>query len=285
MSGGYRPAPYRLLTITEPKRRLIAAAPVRDRVVHHAVHRVLAPRLDSNLVPQTYACRTDRGAHRALLAFVAGLRRNCYLLHLDIRRYFPSIDRAILLELMARRIKDRRVLALLQVIADSGAGIYSRPDVVAFLGFEPDPPPPGCGLPIGNLTSQWWGNHYLSGLDHFVMRELHSPFYQRYMDDFVLMDRDAAILERARESIAAWLWRERRLVLKNPEAPVRASTATVTYLGHRVNRAGVRPRRETVRRFEHRLTELVLRGDIETVERSVASYRGVLGLRRPRRDC
>lgn len=283
VAGAYIPAPYRLLRITAPKRRLIAAAPVRDRVVHHAVHRVLAPRLDPGLCAQTYACLEGRGLHRALLAFVAGLRRHRFLLHLDVRRYFPSIDRAVLLEVMARKIKDQQVLALLATIADSGAGIYAAPGVAAFLGFEAGFPPPGCGLPIGNLTSQWWGNHYLAGLDHFVLRELRPGLYQRYMDDFVLMNDDRTALEQARVAIAGWLARERRLTLKDPAAPVRATNGEVLYLGHRVTRAGTRPQATTLQRFERRVCALVQRGDVETIERSVASYAGVLGLRRRRR--
>jgi RNA-directed DNA polymerase len=285
VADAYAPAPYRLLQITAPKRRLIAAARVRDRVVHHAVHRVLAPRLDAGLCDHTYACLPGRGLHRALLAFVAGLRRRRYLLHLDVRAYFPSIDRAILIDLMARRVKDRRVLALLATIAGSGAGIYRAPGVAEFLGFAPDFPPPGCGLPIGNLTSQWWGNHYLSGLDHFVMRELRAPFYQRYMDDFVVMHDDAGRLGEIRQAIAGWLATERRLTLKDPQARVQRCDGEVLYLGHRLSRAGIRPRGEALRRFTRRVSELVVGGDAEQIERSVASYRGVLGLRRRSREC
>ena len=279
-SGEYAPAPYRLLRITTPKRRLIAAASVGDRVVHHAVHRVLAPLLDPGLAAQTYACLPGRGLHRALLAFVAGLRRHRYLVHLDIRAYFPSVDRGILMEVMARRVKDGRALALLGTIAESGAGIYGAPGVPEFLGLAPGFPPAGCGLPIGNLTSQWWGNHYLAGLDHFVMRELKAPFYQRYMDDFVLMGDDAWALERQREAIARWLATERRLALKDPGAAVRGCADEALYLGQWVSRAGWWPRGETIRRFERRVRGLVAAGDVEAVERSVASYRGVLGLRR-----
>jgi len=146
--------------------------------------------------------------------------------------------------------------------------------------LEPGFPPDGCGLPIGNLTSQWWGNHYLAGLDHFVQRELRAPFYQRYMDDFALMGDDAGELEQRRDAIAAWLATERRLVLKDPAAPVRACAGEVLYLGQRLSPAGWRPRGETLRRFERRIRDLVARGDVESVERSVASYRSVLGLRR-----
>jgi RNA-directed DNA polymerase len=276
LAGSYRPGEYRLVPIREPKHRLIAAAPVRDRVIHHGVHRVLAPLLDPGLVGSTYACLEGRGGHRAVLAFVAALRRHRYVVMLDVRHYFLSIDRAILMDLMARRIKDRRLLGLLRTIADSGDGLYRSCGVPEFLGLEPGFPPWGCGLPIGNLTSQWWGNHYLSGLDHFATRELRLPRYQRYMDDLALFSDSRAALEEARGEIGAWLGRERRLRLKHPQARVRSTRGRFTYLGYRVARAGVEPTREALRRMQRRVSELVLRGDAVSVRRSLASYRGVL---------
>lgn len=276
-AGAYRPGPFRLLLIRRPKRRLIAAAPVRDRVVHHAVHGLLAPLLDRGLVERTYACLPGRGSHRALLAFVAAMRRHRYLLALDVRHYFLSIDREILLEGMARKIKDRRLLALLRIIADSGEGLYAGPEARELLGLAPGFPPPGCGLPIGNLTSQWWGNHYLSGLDHFVQRRLKVPCYQRYMDDLTLFADSRSFLVEAREAVGEWLERERRLALKDPRAEPRSTAGRLTYLGHRVSRAGVAPTREGLRRMEERLRELVLRGDGERLERSLAAFRGVMG--------
>ena len=121
-AGTYRPGPYRLSWIKEPKRRLIAAAPVRDRVVHHAVHRVVAPRLDRSFVESTFACLPDRGSHRAVLCFQRGLRRHRYVLMLDVRRYFLSIDHQRLLAILARKLKDRRLLDLFGGVSASFAG-------------------------------------------------------------------------------------------------------------------------------------------------------------------
>jgi hypothetical protein len=274
-TSAYRHGPYKLLYLHEPKRRLIAAARIRDRIVHHAVHRALSPHLDRSLIDTTYACLPGRGSHRAVLRLVRELRRRRYLLMLDVRHYFLSIDRGILLDLMARRLKDRRLLELLRVIADSGEGIFREPGVAEFLGLDPDFPPPGCGLPIGNLTSQWWGNHYLSGLDHFVKRELKIPHYQRYLDDLTLLADSRSQLEEAREAIANWLGHERRLKLKHPNAAVRDTGGRVTYLGYRISRAGVRPSASMLKRMEQRIGEQVLDGDPETIEHALASYRGV----------
>lgn len=275
-SGAYRPRPYRLVAIHEPKRRLIAAADVRDRVVHHAVHRVVASRLDRGLVEHTYACLPGRGSHRALLAFQRAQRRYSFVLHLDIRHYFLSIDRAILLDLMARRIKDRRLLDLLRTIAESGDGLYDARAVRSWLGLDPGFPPPGCGLPIGNLTSQWWGNQYLSGLDHCVKRDLKIPHAQRYMDDVTLFANSRARLVEARGAVGEWLARERRLRLKKPNAAVRSTDRRALYLGHWVDRGAIHPAPEAHRRARQRLARHLAAGDLERFERALASYRGIL---------
>ncbi len=276
-AGAYAPAGYRLKVIFEPKRRLIAAAPVRDRVVHHAVHRLLAPRLDRRLVDTTFACREGYGNHRAVLAFLAALRRHRWVLLLDLRHYFLSVDRGILVDrVMGGRLKDRPLLELLRTIAESGAGLYRHPAVVGFLGLEAGFPPAGCGLPIGNLTSQWWGNQYLADFDHFVKRDLKVPHYQRYMDDVTLFGDSARGLERARDAAAGWLAGERRLRFKAPAARPRSTGGRFTYLGYRVSRAGIEPTREVIARMRRRLSAVVRDRSRETVERSVASYMGLL---------
>lgn len=272
----YRPGPYRLLLIQEPKRRLIAASSVRDRVVHHAVHRVVAPRLDRGLVEHTYACLPGRGSHRALLAFQGALRRYRWVLQLDIRHYFLSIDRDILMTLMEQRIKDRHALRLLRCIADSGARLYDPPDVRRLLGLEEAYPPPGRGLPIGNLTSQWWGNHYLSGLDHFIKRQLKIPHAQRYMDDTTLFADSRQQLEEAREALGEWLGAERRLRLKKPNAEIRSTRRQTLYLGHRVDRHGMRRSQKAMQRARRRLARHVVNGSPDELEQAAMSYRGVL---------
>ncbi len=273
--GTYEPQGYRLLLLRAPKRRLIAAAPVRDRVVHHAVHRQLAPRLDPRLIATTYACLPGRGSHRAVLAFLAALRSHRFALCLDVRHYFLTIDRRILMDLMRRSLKDARLLRLLRTIMESGARLYQQPEVMEYLGLPPGFPPPGSGLPIGNLTSQWWGNHYLSGLDHFVKRDLRVPHYQRYMDDLTLFADSRPQLAEAREAVAHWLWQKRRLRLKHPSSEPRSTRRRFTYLGFRVSRAGLSPTRDLLRRLQRRVAQVVLHGDSERIARSIAAYQGI----------
>ena len=275
--GSYRPGPYRLLVVREPKTRVVAAAPVADRVVHHALHRVLAPLLDRGLIDTTYACLPGRGVHRAVIRFLAALREHRFALLLDVRHYFLTIDRRLLADLMARKLKDRRLLELLGVVLDSGTGLYQRPDVARLLHLPPGTPAAGCGLPIGNLTSQWWGNHYLSGLDHYLKRTLKLPHVQRYMDDITLFSDSRTQLIEARSQVARWLADERHQTLKHPQAPVRPTTTSFRYLGYRISRQGIDPGREPLRRMRRRLRWLALNDTPEALGRSLTSYRGLLG--------
>ncbi|MBF0108657.1 MAG: RNA-directed DNA polymerase [Magnetococcales bacterium] len=273
----YTPSGYRLKMIHEPKRRLVAAAPVRDRIVHHAIYRVLSPLLDPGLIRETWACLPGRGSHRAQIACMGAMARFSWRLALDIRHYFPSIDHTLLMErVMARRIKDRRLLELLAIICRSGDGLYRQPEIGTFLGFPPGFPPVGCGLPIGNLTSQWQANHYLSGLDHHVKRILKIPAYHRYMDDMIFFSNSHDQLRETREAVAIWLWDHRRLHLKHPHTAIHTTKRPVTWLGKRISATTINPSRRQIRKMQCRIMTLIRQGDEATIRHSVASYRGVL---------
>ncbi len=271
----YHHGSYRLFFVREPKVRLIAAASVRDRVVHHAVHQILSPLMDPSLIHTTFACLPERGTHRAAIHFMNALRSFDYALMLDIRHYFLSIDRNILMTLMQRKIKDSRILELLQNIADSGAYIYQIKKVKQELNLPRDFPPPECGLPIGNLTSQWWGNHYLSGLDHFIKRDLKIPHMQRYMDDLALFHNSKKRLKKASSTLKTWLMNERRLYLKEPFAEVRSSRGKFNYLGFRITRGGITPSRKLMIKMRRRLKHIADKGDAELLKRSIESYKGI----------
>jgi len=268
--GDYRPGSYRLIKIRDPKRRVVAAAPVRDRIVHHALHRVLAPRLNRSFSDQSYACLEGRGSHRAVLRFRGELRRYRWVLSLDIRRYFYSVDRAILRALLFRRLPEPKLRGLLGRIIASGAGLYDRADVVDWLGWD-QPNPTGRGLPIGNLTSQWWGNLYLDGLDHYAQRVLRVPSYQRYMDDFTLFANGRSDLLGLRDRIANWLREQRSLELKDPGARPRRCSGSHLYLGYRVSPGGIEPGP----RMRARAPALIARraGEPEKLRASLAALR------------
>ena len=273
LTGAYRPGPYHLLEIRDPKPRLIAVASVGDRVVHRSIYDVLAPRFNRSFITDSYACLSGRGSHRAVLRFRELLRRHRYLVHLDIRRYFPSVDHEILLGLLAPRLRDRRITALLETILASGDRLYRRPRVVAFYGRGEDERP--RGLPIGNLTSQWWGNLYLDGLDHFAKRELGVRGWTRYMDDVVAFANDRATLRRWRREIETWLWDERRLRLNAHKGHIRPADLPQTYLGYRISRQGHDLGPKAVRRFRRQVA-IRAKGDPESFRRGLAAWRGTM---------
>lgn len=248
--GSYRPGRYRSFHIREPKRRLISAAPYRDRVVHHALVRVIAPLFERNFVADSFANQVGKGVHRAVDRYQYFARRNRWVIPFDIVKYFPSIDHQILKQQLRSRIRDSRVLWLCDTIIDGSndqegeAQYFPGDDLFA---------PSECrrGLPIGNLTSQFWANVYLHGLDNFIKRGLRFKGYVRYVDDFVLLSNDKARLWDARRGIVEFLeglrirFHERRAQPRPTDRPLR-------FLGYRCWPGHRLLLPESVRRFRRR---------------------------------
>jgi len=183
----YRPGQYASFFIHEPKRRLISAAPFRDRVVHHALCNGIEPIFERSFINDSYANRVGKGTHRAIARCQQFARRYPYVLQCDVRQFFPSIDHAVLRSLLARKLNDPDVMWLVDQIINSGVGVLTQEYKMAW--FPSDDLLAASrprGLPIGNLTSQFWGNCYLNPFDHFVKRELGCKGYVRFVDDFML---------------------------------------------------------------------------------------------------
>ena len=191
----YQPGHYESFYIHEPKRRLISAAPFRDRVVHHALCNLIEPIFERSFIVDSYANRHSKGTHRALDRAQTFSRAYRYVLQCDIRQFFPSIDHALLTEELTRKISDERVLWLCRRIIGSGEGVLSEEyEMIWFSGDNLLAIERPRGLPIGNLTSQFWANVYLNAFDHFVKRELKCHAYLRYVDDFLLFANDKKVL-------------------------------------------------------------------------------------------
>lgn len=198
--GSYRPGPYASFWIHEPKRRLISAAPFRDRVVHHALCQVIEPGFERSFVAGSFANRRGKGTHRALDLAQRLARRHRYVLQADVRQFFPSLDHASLRAEIARKVLDLRVLGLVDRILASGDGLLGEAyDMVFFPGDDLLAAARPRGLPIGNLTSQFWANVYLNGFDHFVKRDSRCGGYVRYVDDVLLFGDDTRRM---------WSWRD-----------------------------------------------------------------------------
>ncbi len=228
----YRPGGYRTFFVHEPKRRLISAAPFRDRVVHHALTSVLEPIFERAFVFDSYACRVGKGTHAAVRRCQEFAQKFPFVLKADIRKFFPSIDHQILKRLIRRKIKDPDVLWLCDLIID-----HSNPQEPVLDWFPGDdllsPSERRRGVPLGNQTSQFFANVYLDPLDHFVTEQLRPGGYIRYVDDFLVFARSKAELSDCRRRIAEFLaaLRLKPHQKKNVIFPVRCG---IPFLGYRV---------------------------------------------------
>lgn len=216
----YRPGRYTNFTIYEPKRRLISAAPFRDRVAHHALCNLIEPIFERSFISDSYANRVGKGTHRALDRCQQFARRYRYVLSCDIRQFFPSVDHAILQSILAPKIDDPDVLWLIDQILVGGGGVLSEQyTMVYFAGDDLLASQRPRGLPIGNLTSQFWANCYLNPFDHFIKQELRCKGYVRYVDDFLLFADDKATLWGWLEAIQERLISLRLTIHPRPPVP------------------------------------------------------------------
>lgn len=275
MGGSYRPSPWRIRVIRDPKVRVITAPEVRDRVVHRALLDEIGPSFERSFVATSFAVGHGRGAHRAALRYLTWMRRYRYRLSLDVRQYFPSIHQPTLLALFARRLRDADTLELIERLLAAGGAVYRTEAAEAALDLEVRPHPADRGLALGSYLSQWCGGMYLDGLDHFVLRELKIDAYQRYMDDFALFADDRDRLLAARDAIGAWLDQQRKLRLNPKRWHVVATTEPSVYLGYRFTRSGITPSRKLRRRFEQRILAAAEHGG-DALRRTLVSYRGLL---------
>lgn len=213
--GTYRPGLFHYFTIRDPKPRLIAVAPFRDRVVHHAVVRILTPIYERVFIFDSYATRAGKGQHAAIRRAQRFLRQSSWYLKADVEHFFDRIDHDLLLRLLCRKIKDPALLALLETI-------------VRHAQFS------GNGLPIGNLTSQFLANVYLDPLDHAIKDQWGVKGYVRYMDDVVLFSRNKWVLLDYHNRIEDFLTTQLALTLKPNVTCINRASHGLSFLGMRI---------------------------------------------------
>lgn len=241
--GRYRHGQYTRFVVHDPKRREISKASVRDRVLHHAICRVIEPIFERGFIFDSYANRRGKGVLAASDRFDVFARRcsrngkrAVFVLRADIRKYFDSVNHDILLSILARRIQDDRAMALISAVIRS---------------FETFP---GKGVPLGNLTSQLFSNAYLDPLDQFAKRELGIRYYLRYADDIAVLSDSVSDLVRIRDRLDVFLSRELSLSFHPDKTGITPLRRGVDFLGtvhfptHRVLRT------KTVRRALSRLS-------------------------------
>ena len=240
VTESYQPRPYREFMVYEPKMRQIHAADFRDRVVHHAICNLVEPIFDRSMIFDTYACRQGKGTHAAVTRAQQFSRRYGFVLKCDVRKYFHSLDHEVLKAILARKLKDPKLLRLLDVIID-----------------HPVPgQAPGRGIPIGNLTSQLFANLYLGQLDHFVKERLRIKGYLRYMDDSLVFGNDKPRLWLALADIREYL--DQKLKLKFNDRAMRLVPVTegVEFLGFRIYPGQVRLKSRNLNRARRWITDI-----------------------------
>ncbi|MBK8975174.1 MAG: hypothetical protein IPM29_04565 [Planctomycetes bacterium] len=274
--GTWRPARFDLLYLRDPKPRVIARAPVADRVVHTALAMLMEPVLLRSAAPGDLACRRGGGQHRALLRLLRAMRQFRFALHLDVRAYFPSIDIDVLRTLLVRRFRDRPFLAVLDRVLESGRGLYDSPRARRHARLGAAWPPRGQGLPMGAVTSQLLAAHlYLQQLDHLAMRSWRVGGYTRYVDDLFLFGDRRCDLRRWRADIGEWLAAERHLRLKHLTARILSCRGHLDALGWRIRRDGLEPLPVMLRRLHARVDGFA-RGErsLAALERSLRASLG-----------
>lgn len=250
----YQPGAYRTFRIRDPKPRMISAAPYRDRVVHHALCNVILPLLEPKLIHDTYANRWGYGTHRALKRFTGWARSYRYCLQCDIQTYFPSIDHEILKALIRRWIKCPETLWLIDRIIDASNAQF--PVIQYFPGDDLlTPLERRRGLPIGNLTSQFFANLYLNPFDHFVKRQLKLKQYLRYVDDFATFSDDRQELAEAQGAMENYL-ATLRLKMHPIKSQLCETQYGINFVGFRILPNRIRVRNDNLRRSRQRLREL-----------------------------
>lgn len=267
--GTYRTGPYRAFYVSEPKRRLVAALPFRDRVVQHSLVGVLEPIWERRFIAHSYACRPGRGMHAAADQAQKWLRDcqrqhgSVYVLKADIAGYFANIDHGVLMQLLRRHVRCEPTLRLCRDIMSTWAE----------------------GLPIGNLTSQLWANIYLDALDRHVKHDLREPMYCRYMDDWLIVHHDKARLHELRHHLDAWLRDKLHLRLNRKTQVFRVSKQYgrgLDFVGYRMWPERRLLRKVSVRRFRRRLAALRRqyrdgRIDIHHVQPVISAWLGHAG--------
>lgn len=245
----YRHGGYKAFKINDPKPRDIHKASVRDRLVHHAIYRILYSYFDRQFIYDSYSCRNDKGTHRAVSHFrhFTGQvscnnkrnKRTVWVLKCDIRKFFTNIDHEILKGILRRHIRDNGILWLLGQIINS----FNTENKI------------GVGLPLGNLTSQLLVNIYMNEFDQFVKRELRVKYYIRYADDFVILSRDKQELENLLVLMIEFLKFRLQLTLHPNKVQIKTLTSGVDFLGYVVFPKHVILRTKTKRRAFKRVNK------------------------------
>lgn len=243
----YRPKPLEVFIIHDPKTRKISKSDFRDRVIHHALCNIIEPIFDKRFIEDSYANRINKGTLKAIERFDYFKRKvsrndtiSCYVLKCDIKKYFENINHDVLLSIIKKKIKDNCVLWLIKIIITNHV-----------VGFEQT----RKGMPLGNLTSQFFANIYLNELDYFVKYELKIRYYIRYVDDFVILCNDGNMLQDYKNKINEFLIKNLKVELHSDKSKIINLTKGINFLGFRVFYYNKLLRETNIRSFKRKFEE------------------------------
>lgn len=227
LDGGLEIGNYHKFVIYEPKKRQICAAPLRQRILHHAIMNVCHEYFERHLIFDCYASRPGKGTHKAIKRVQDMMGAYRYFAKIDIRKYFDSIDHDVLKALLVRLFNDQRLLCLFDKIIDS----YGE----------------RTGLPIGNLTSQYFANYYLSSLDHYMKEVMGAGLYVRYMDDVIMMSKTKQEIKKLVAGYVAYASDHLKLQAKPPI--IGLTYNGIPFLGYKIYRERIVMNGKGKRRF------------------------------------
>lgn len=279
--------PYRKIWVYVPKKRLVMALPYKDRIVQWNLYQYLNPIYDRLFIEDSYACRKGKGSHKAAARLQYWMRQvdrkpgpGWYYLKLDISKFFYRVSHEKLLNILAKRIKDPKLMKFLESVVNSRAEPFGLPR-----GKAPQDTPPeewlyDVGMPISNLTSQLFANIYMNELDQYCKHILKIHYYIRYMDDIVILGESKETLHEWKAKIEAFLHEELELDL-NDKTCIRPVRMGVEFVGVRIWPAYMKLRKSTVGRLKRevkKITEMYATGEMskEDFDRRVASIKGLL---------
>lgn len=252
LSGEYKQGEFRQFTVFEPKPRLISALDFKDRLVQHALVNVIGPIFEQTLLPGTFACRKGMGTHEAVKHVQSALRRTnaTHFLKTDYSKFFPSIDRAVLHQLISQKISCQETLGLIAEIV----------------------PPTGKGLPIGSLTSQLFANVYGGIIDRFIHFELGAKHWTRYMDDVVVLSSNPYELRHWFEDIEAVSLE--KLGMRMSKWSISPVQRGINFCGYRIWPRHKLLRKDSVMRAKRKIANLTKHGATEELTKFIATWRG-----------
>jgi len=259
-SHTYRPSPFSVFVVTEPKVREIFAAAFCDRVVHHLLYSFLLPVFEPKFIFDSYACRKNKGAHQAVKRLSKFLERgNMFFLQADIKNFFCTIKHDILFNLIQRHVSNPNILWLAKTIIDYDCAkdplkkgqlaLFSKVPAHKSLFNAPL----GRGLPIGNLTSQFFANLYLNEQDQFVKHKLKCRYYIRYVDDFIILDESREKLYQIKQSIEEFLQQRMLLELHQNKWRIEDTEKGIDFLGYVVKKTHILVRKRVIKNLKKKL--------------------------------